>query len=159
MRPLFGIAVLATALGLAAGGCSGSPTSDVASTATAADAPATATAAPTVAYPPPLLDPSDHLYFGVNLQWGEDSPAAYAARTGLKPEVDLTHEDVNRFISRRHAKIIFKNETFYLVEEVGVTNGTYLNGKRLQAGVFTPIQFGDELCFGKVFMVFDKPAD
>lgn len=77
--------------------------------------------------------------------------------TGLRPEIDLTNEDLNRFISRRHAKILLKDGTWYLVEEVGVTNGTYLNGKRLQAGVYTPIQFGDELCFGKVFLMFDRP--
>jgi len=76
--------------------------------------------------------------------------------TGLRPEIDLTAEDVNRFISRRHAKIVHKGGAWYMVEEVGVTNGTYLNGKRLQAGVFMPIVFGDELCFGKVFMVFEK---
>ena len=77
--------------------------------------------------------------------------------TGLQPDVDLSTEDINRFISRRHARIVQENETFYLVEEVGVTNGTYLNGKRLQGGVLTPIQFGDELCFGKVFLLFDRP--
>ena len=76
--------------------------------------------------------------------------------TGLRPDVDLTVEDLNRFISRRHAKIIFRDGVYYLVEEVGVTNGTYVNGKRLQAGVYTPIHFGDELCFGKVFLHFEK---
>jgi hypothetical protein len=40
-----------------------------------------------VIYPPsPLLD-GDHVYLGVNLHWGEDSPAAYTSRTGLAPEV------------------------------------------------------------------------
>jgi CRP-like cAMP-binding protein len=76
--------------------------------------------------------------------------------TGLKPTIDLTEEDINRFISRRHARIMFKDEKFLLVEEVGVTNGTYLNGRRLQAGVFSPIKYGDELCFGKVFLTFEK---
>ena len=76
--------------------------------------------------------------------------------TGLKPDVDLTIEDVNRFISRRHAKILLKDGTYYLVEEVGVTNGTYVNGKRLQAGVYTSIHPGDELCFGKVFVTFEE---
>src|SRR5207344_1994194 len=60
--------------------------------------------------------------------------------TGLRPDIDLSVEDINRFISRRHAKILYKDGTYFLVEEVGVTNGTYLNGKRLQAGVYTPIQ-------------------
>jgi hypothetical protein len=79
--------------------------------------------------------------------------------TGLQPEVDLSQDDINRFISRRHARIVRQGDTFFLVEEAGVTNGTYLNGKRLQGGVLTPIQFGDELCFGKVFVLFDAPPE
>ena len=78
--------------------------------------------------------------------------------TGLRPEIDLSTEDVNRFISRRHAKLLYKDGTYYLVEEVGVTNGTYLNGKRLQAGVYSPVRHGDELCFGKVFVTFLEGA-
>jgi hypothetical protein len=78
--------------------------------------------------------------------------------TGLRPDIDLSAEDINRFISRRHAKILFRDGSYYMVEEVGVTNGTYLNGKRLQAGVYAQVQFGDELCFGKVFMMMEKPA-
>ena len=40
--------------------------------------------------------------------------------TGLRPDIDLTAEDVNRFISRRHARILQKDGTYYLVEEVGL---------------------------------------
>lgn len=76
--------------------------------------------------------------------------------TGLKPTIDLTSEDINRFVSRRHARILFKDAQFHLVEEVGVTNGTYLNGKRLQAGTPAPLKFGDEVCFGRVYLMFDQ---
>ena len=78
--------------------------------------------------------------------------------TGLKPAIDLSAEDINRFISRRHAKIVLREGKYFLAEEVGVTNGTFLNGRRLQTGVYTPIKFGDELCFGKVFLTFESRA-
>ena len=64
---------------------------------------------------------------------------------GRHPDCDVVLEGSG--ISRRHARIVRKEGSFFLMEEAGVTNGTYLNGKRLQGGVLTPIQFGDELCF------------
>ena len=91
MPPFSRIAAVGmTLLGVTLSGCSATPTPDVASGAAVAEI--TATTAPTqqaaaVAYPPSLLDAGDHVYFGVNLQWGEDSPADYTSRTGLKPEV------------------------------------------------------------------------
>jgi pSer/pThr/pTyr-binding forkhead associated (FHA) protein len=37
---------------------------------------------------------------------------------------------------------------------MGVHNGTFLNGKRLEPGVPVPLRDGDELRFGLVEMVF-----
>ena len=48
--------------------------------------------------------------------------------TGIKPEVDLTYEDDTRSVSRRHAVIFRKNNKFYVQEEIGVLNGTFVNG-------------------------------
>jgi len=54
----------------------------------------------------------------------------YDPVTGIKPEVDLTYEDDTRSVSRRHA-IVFRNENqFYIQEEIGVLNGTFVNGTR-----------------------------
>jgi len=89
VRPFSGFAVVAAALGIAASGCSGPSTYEVA-TATPLATPATAAAGvgtSTLTYPPSLLDAGNHFYFGVNLHWGEDSLAAYTSRTGLAPEV------------------------------------------------------------------------
>lgn len=84
-------AALAALIGLTASACSATSAPEAASEAsTAAALPSTATAvavAATVTYPPSLLEAGDHFYFGVNLHWGEDSPAGYALRTGLVPEV------------------------------------------------------------------------
>ena len=65
----------------------GTPTTGSASTSAPTTATATATAMPETAYPPSALAGGDHFYLGVNLQWGEDSPEAYEARTDLAVEV------------------------------------------------------------------------
>lgn len=74
--------------------------------------------------------------------------------TGHRPEIDLTEEDVNRNVSRRHARLLFKNQTYYVAEEIGTMNGTYLNGKKLPTGVLTPIKDGDELLLCRVPVTF-----
>ena len=65
--------------------------------------------------------------------------------TGMRPEVDLTNEDQSRNISRRHARLVIKDGKFFVAEEIGTMNGTFLNGKKLPNGVLTPINDGDEL--------------
>ena len=52
----------------------------------------------------------------------------YDSVTGQTPEVDLTHEDSARNISRRHARIVVKDGKPFVAEEIGTMNGTYLNG-------------------------------
>jgi len=78
----------------------------------------------------------------------------YDSVTGHRPEVDLTEEDVNRNVSRRHARLLRKDGAYYVAEEIGSMNGTYLNGKKLTTGVLTPIQDGDELLLCRVPLTF-----
>jgi CRP-like cAMP-binding protein len=78
----------------------------------------------------------------------------YDSVTGHRPEVDLTEEDVNRNVSRRHARLLHKEGAYYVAEEIGSMNGTYLNGKKLTTGVLTPIQDGDELLLCRVPLTF-----
>ena len=54
----------------------------------------------------------------------------YDPVTGIKPEVDLTYEDDTRSVSRRHAIIFRRENQFYVQEEIGVLNGTFVNGAR-----------------------------
>ncbi len=74
--------------------------------------------------------------------------------TGITPDIDLTDEDVKRSVSRRHAKLIHSNGTFYLAEEVGTLNGTYVNGKRIPTGILTPIKSGAQVGFGMLRLKF-----
>jgi len=74
--------------------------------------------------------------------------------TGITPDIDLTDEDVKRSVSRRHAKLIYSNGTFYLAEEVGTLNGTFINGKRIPTGILTPIKSGAQVGFGMLRLKF-----
>jgi CRP-like cAMP-binding protein len=74
--------------------------------------------------------------------------------TGITPDVDLTEEDVKRSVSRRHAKLIFSNGQFYMAEEVGTLNGTFINAKRLPTGILTPLKSGSVVGFGMLRLKF-----
>jgi len=77
--------------------------------------------------------------------------------TGMSPDVDLTNEDQTRNISRRHARLVMRDSRFFIAEEIGTMNGTYLNGQRLTTGVLTPIGDGDELTLCRLPLVFKVP--
>ncbi len=65
--------------------------------------------------------------------------------TGFIPDVDLTREDEEKYISRKHSSISYINDKFYIAEEPGSVNGTYLNGDKLNTGVKYELKNGDEL--------------
>ena len=70
--------------------------------------------------------------------------------TGITPDVDLAALDPQRSTSRRHAKIYPMGGKLYLMEEIGVMNGTFVNGSRVATGTPVPVAGGDELRFGLV---------
>jgi len=78
--------------------------------------------------------------------------------TGMKPEVDLSGEDQSRNISRRHARLVIKDKKYFVAEEIGTMNGTFLNGKKLLNGVLTPIKDGDELVLCRLALNFKTPS-
>jgi len=77
--------------------------------------------------------------------------------TGILPDIDLTPVDVNRSVSRRHAKIIRRGNDYLVLEEVGTVNGTYVNEQRIPTGVPVPVHNGDQVKIGLIAMkaVFD----
>ena len=77
--------------------------------------------------------------------------------TGITPDVDLTPLDSQRSTSRRHAKLYQMSDTYYVMEEIGVMNGTYVNGNRVATGVPIAVQNGDVLKFGLVSLTFHSP--
>lgn len=78
--------------------------------------------------------------------------------TGIRPDIDLSEVDVDRSVSRRHAKIIEHDGGWAILEEVGTLNGTFVNDTRVQTGKPFPIKDGDRVRIGLVQMkvVFEK---
>src|SRR5262249_49316465 len=74
--------------------------------------------------------------------------------TGITPDVDLSPLDPQRSTSRRHAKLYQLAGHFYVMEEIGVMNGTFVNDMRLATGAPVAIQNGDTLKFGLVSLTF-----
>lgn len=76
--------------------------------------------------------------------------------TGLKPEVDLSALDLNRSVSRHHARLTREGGVYLVTEEVGALNGTFINGKKLLSGKPSRIADGDVLNLGMVKLVFKE---
>lgn len=74
--------------------------------------------------------------------------------TGFVPDIDLTDEDEEKYISRKHAKIQFRDGKFYLSEEPGAINGTFLNGNKLQTGVKHELKAEDEITLCHLNIIF-----
>ena len=74
--------------------------------------------------------------------------------TGFIPDIDLTEEDEEKYISRKHAQIFFSGGKFYLSEETGAINGTFLNGNKLNTGEKHGIQNDDEITLCHITVVF-----
>lgn len=74
-----------------------------------------------------------------------------AGATGLRhPDVDLTSWGAIRYgVSRLHAAFEIRDEAVFLTD-LGSTNGTYLNARRLSPGETRIVCSGDELCFGNL---------
>ncbi len=72
------------------------------------------------------------------------------------PHVDLTDYDENRFVSRRHGRIILKEGNFFIREEIGVLNGTFLNNRRLTTGFLYELKDGDKITLGRISLFFKE---
>ena len=76
------------------------------------------------------------------------------AEGGVFPDVDLDSDDPEAKVSRRHARIS-RRDGQYAIEDLGSTNGTFVNrGRRLVPGNSQPLQDGDEIIVGKTFLRF-----
>lgn len=70
--------------------------------------------------------------------------------SGVFPDLDLTDlGGADGGVSRKHA-VIYRTENGCTIEDMGSTNGTYVNKKRIQPNSAQPIRPGDELRFGKL---------
>lgn len=84
----------------------------------------------------------------------ESTIGRWDADNGVFPDVDLDAFDADAKVSRRHARIVRRNGS-YFIEDLGSTNGTYVNrGRRLLPGNSQPLNDGDEVIVGKTFLRF-----
>lgn len=84
----------------------------------------------------------------------ESTIGRWDADNGVFPDVDLDAFDSDAKVSRRHARIRRSNDAYY-IEDLGSTNGTYINrGRRLLPGNTEALKDGDEIIVGKTFLRF-----
>src|SRR5687768_1845400 len=89
----------------------------------------------------PMCDDESHIG-----RWDADG--------GIFPDVDLDSDDPEAKVSRRHARITRRSGLYY-IEDLGSTNGTFVNrGRRLLPGDRQPLRDGDEVIVGKTFLKF-----
>lgn len=88
------------------------------------------------------------------LRADESNIGRWDADNGVFPDVDLDRCDPEAKISRRHARIVRQGDK-YLIEDLGSTNGTFVNrGRRLMPGNKNVLSDGDEIIIGKTFLRF-----
>jgi hypothetical protein len=95
---------------------------------------------------------------GVGQEFSLSTEEAYIGRwdadNGIFPDVDLDAHDPEAKVSRRHARITFKDGN-YALEDLGSTNGTFINrGRRLLPGNPHLLSDNDEIIVGKTFLRF-----
>lgn len=74
-------------------------------------------------------------------------------REAFKKDTNLyINEDI---VSRKHAKIIYKDDVFFIID-LGSKNGTYLNGKKLEPYVIERLRHYDIIEFSKIKYRFEK---
>ncbi|MGM9991822.1 MAG: FHA domain-containing protein [Candidatus Bruticola sp.] len=128
--------------------------------AAAAPAPAVSVVAPVPSTPEPVAAPvitapklimpngvaiplsSEHTLLG------RQSPA-----DNIYPEIDLTELDPESYVSRRHGQITRQGSKF-LYEDIGSSNGSWINGARLESKIQTELHDGDVLRLGRTEITF-----
>lgn len=101
-----------------------------------------------------IIERSDSVGTEFQITSDESLIGRWDADNGIFPDVDLDKYDPEAKISRRHARILHKNGQ-YSIEDLGSTNGTYVNrGRRLIPGSAQTLKNEDEIIVGKTFLRF-----
>ncbi len=82
-----------------------------------------------------------------------DSTIALGPINSIGRNVNNTIYVEDDFVSTTHAMLTFRGRSWF-VEDQGSTNGTYVNGHRIDRPV--ALSFGDELMVGRVRMRLDR---
>jgi pSer/pThr/pTyr-binding forkhead associated (FHA) protein len=68
--------------------------------------------------------------------------------TDVVPDVDLSYDDRENVTSRRHARIV-GSKGRHEIEDLGSTNGTSVNGRKLGIGQRVQLRLGDQVTLGR----------
>ncbi|MEQ8172174.1 MAG: FHA domain-containing protein, partial [Candidatus Eremiobacterota bacterium] len=77
----------------------------------------------------------------------------------IYPDIDLTFFDSEQIVSRRHCEIFQKPPGQYFLVDIGSSNGTFLNRKKIQKGVSLLLNDNDEVHFAKTRTIFSQSLD
>lgn len=72
----------------------------------------------------------------------------------IEPDVDMTDDDPESYVSRRHAQIL-RNDDHYVFEDVGSSNGSFINNNKIPPGEQRILKDGDKVRLGKTEFVFN----
>jgi hypothetical protein len=75
-------------------------------------------------------------------------------KAGITPEVDLTADDFERTVGRRHARLVRRDGKLFAVEDKASANGTFVNDVRIAPLQETEVPDGARLRFGAVEALF-----
>ena len=102
-----------------------------------------------------------HIQSGESITLPENQPQIMLGKPNNNnpPDVDLSGLPDSEIISRQHALIHIETETYY-IEDLGSSNGTYINHTPVSRGERQEISSGDVLALGKedkVTFIFKLP--
>lgn len=101
-----------------------------------------------------VIERGDALNTEFVLNMEESQIGRWDADNGIFPDIDLDAFDTDAKVSRKHARIRHK-DGIYTIEDLGSTNGTFINrGRRLLPGTPQVLRDGDEIIVGKTFLRF-----
>ena len=86
------------------------------------------------------------------LQGGTETPYEVLNELLIGRHPDCQVQLESNMVSRRHARV-FRDETQVLVEDLGSGNGTFVNGKRIEAA--TRLAAGDRVKVGPILLRYD----
>ncbi len=75
---------------------------------------------------------------------------------GIYPDIDISPFDPQKTVSRKHAIITREGRETFIEEQIGVINGTFLNGERIKSGKKYKLKDGDKIFFGLVKCVYKE---
>ena len=81
---------------------------------------------------------------------GDAKVGRHDAVTGFDPDIDLTSVDDEHSLSRSHAEILRREGKFFVSDEIGSANGTFVNDQKVEKGAPVEIKDGDEVRFGLI---------